>query len=54
MSLALALPMSVGASAALAQSPAADPYPLGTEITLTEMAGTAVDAGCGHHRHLRR
>ena len=43
--LALALPMSIGASASLAQSP--QPYPLGTEIPLTQMAGTAVapDAG---------
>lgn len=37
--------MSFGASAALAQSP--EPYPLGAEIALTEMAGTAVEPGAG-------
>ncbi len=44
--LALALPMSVGASATLAQGPSPDPV-LDQTLTLTEMAGTAVapDAG---------
>ncbi|MCY7419699.1 MAG: META domain-containing protein [Chloroflexi bacterium] len=46
LSLALALPMSLGASAALAQSPTPEQV-LDQELALTEMAGTAVapDAG---------
>ena len=47
LSLALVLPMSLGTSATLAQSPGPVAYPLDTEIALTQMAGTDVAADAG-------